>query len=218
MALGWKKEYLRYKAYFLNVQNIYKTRADIKMFLEILLSLATISIFGVFALRPTVLTIAGLYQEIKTKKETLAQMETKIASLESAQATLNEQSAILPILEISVPLKPKPEDFVRQIRGLANQNSVKVAGFSIEETILKGRATKNVSAKTTSPFAEGAGAMGFSGGVSGNYANLLSFLQDLGNLRMPVYLSLFNLTVAKTESGQALNLAFSGVVPYLETK
>lgn len=207
MALGWKKEYLRYQSYFLSIHNAYKGRADLKMFLEILLSLVTISIFGVFALRPTILTIAGLYQEIKTKKETLSQMDSKITSLQSAQNTLNEQSAILPILETSIPISPKPEDFIRQIRGLANKNSVSVSGFSIEKITLKGGAVT-----------EGAGTMSFSGGVSGNYANLLTFLQDLGNLRMPVNISLFNLSVSKTEKEAGLSLAISGSVPYLETK
>lgn len=207
MALGWKKEYLRYTAYFLSVQNAYKGRADLKMFLEILLSLVTISIFGVFALRPTILTIAGLYQEIKTKKETLSQMDSKITSLQSAQNTLNEQSAILPILETSIPTDPKPEDFIRQIRGLANKDSVSISGFSIEKVTLKGEATS-----------EGTGAMSFSGAVAGNYTNLLTFLQDLENLRMPVSISLFNLSLAKDKEAVGLGLAISGSVPYLNAK
>ena len=81
MNQSWRREYLRYKSYFLNVMGRYKERADVKVYLEILLSLATISVFAIFALRPTILTIAGLLKEIETKKETLAKMDEKISNL-----------------------------------------------------------------------------------------------------------------------------------------
>lgn len=208
MALGWKKEYLRYKAFFLNIQNNYRGRDDIKMFLEVLLSLTAISVFGVFALRPTILTIAGLHREIKTKKETLTLMESKIVNLRSAQKILNEQSAILPILETAVPLNPKPEEFTHQIQGLANKNSVKMSGVSIEKITLKG----------ASPFVEGAGAMNFSGGVVGDYVSLLSLLYDLENLRMPLAISSISLSTSKNKEEASLDLTISGSVPYLNEK
>ncbi|MCK4588646.1 hypothetical protein KAT60_02400, partial [Candidatus Woesebacteria bacterium] len=85
MALGWRRGYLRYKSYFLNVIVVYKRRKDLRMFLEITLSLVTISFFAVFALKPTLLTIAELTKEIKTKEETVAKMDEKIQNLERGQ-------------------------------------------------------------------------------------------------------------------------------------
>jgi hypothetical protein len=60
MALGWRQGYSRYRAYFLNIYNLYKQRPDLRMFLEILLSLGAIAIFAAFAVRPTALTIVQL--------------------------------------------------------------------------------------------------------------------------------------------------------------
>ncbi len=78
MALGWRKDYLRYRSYFLNVLNLYKRKEDLRMFLEIMLSLSAISFFSIFALRPTFLTIATLLKEINAKKGTIITMDTKI--------------------------------------------------------------------------------------------------------------------------------------------
>ena len=204
MALGWRKEYLRYKTFFLDIQKIYRERGDIKMFLELLLSLAAVSVFGIFALRPTLLTIAGLYQEIKTKNQTLAQMETKITNLQAAQTTLIAQSAVLSLLETAVPDHPQPEAFIRQIRGLADKNALSISGFSVNKIALKGTEKEEATA-----------AMSFSGTVSGSYPNLLSFLQDLEKIRMPVTISLFNLNLAKSEKESVLSLSVTGSVPYL---
>ena len=43
MAVGWRKDYTRYQRYFLNLFAVYKNRDDVKAFLEIVLSLATIT-------------------------------------------------------------------------------------------------------------------------------------------------------------------------------
>ena len=91
MALGWKKDYLRYKSFFLNVLAIYKQRTDLHLFSEILLSLITILLFGIFAIRPTLLTIAQLVKDIRGKEATLALMDQKINSLNRARAILAEK-------------------------------------------------------------------------------------------------------------------------------
>ena len=39
MALGWRKDYLRYRSYFLNIVSVYKQRRDLKAFLELILTL-----------------------------------------------------------------------------------------------------------------------------------------------------------------------------------
>lgn len=104
------------------------------MFLEIILSLAAISFFSIFAIRPTFLTIAELLKEINTKKETAAIMDTKIKSLQTAQEILNQESIRIPIIDLSVPKSPQPQIFVRQIEGAASTAKVKVLGIRVDET------------------------------------------------------------------------------------
>ena len=81
MAGGWRSNYLRYRSFFLNIYNVYKRRPDLKMFMEILLSLGTISFFAAFALRPTALTIVDLLEQIDEKETTIEKMDQKIQNL-----------------------------------------------------------------------------------------------------------------------------------------
>ena len=162
MALGWRKEYLRYRAIFLNVLSVYKSKEDLRIFMEILLSLATIILFGIFALKPTALTIADLYNQIKNKNETIALMTTKITNLQSAQKILGQQASFIPILDSAIPSVPTPEDLVHQVEGLATKNGVGLSGFSIDKTLLKGDLPKNEVKKSDSPFPDGAQPMSFS--------------------------------------------------------
>jgi hypothetical protein len=216
MALGWRKEYLRYGSYFLNIQNAYKGKEDLRMFLEILLSLATISVFSIFALRPTVLTISELYNEIKTKEKTIIQMDAKIKNLQTIQDILIKEGEVVSLLETSIPTGARPEELTHQLQGLANKDSVNLLSFSVDETNLKGNPVQKTNPSASSLLAGIAPGMGFSLSTSGSYQNLFSLLSDLENLRIPVKIDSFGLNLSKSESGNTLNLVVSGKVPYLE--
>ena len=204
MALGWRKDYLRYKSYFLNVLNLYKRREDLRMFLEIILSLVTISFFSIFALRPTFLAISTLLREIDTKKETVTKMDTKIKNLQTAQNILSQESARIPILELSIPVFPQPQNFVHQIEGITSTAQVEVLGVRVDETLLKG----DLPVKDQ-------GEMSFSVSATGSFQNLFSFLKNLENLRSPVKIDVLGISLAKQEAGNVLTLVVTGKVPYL---
>ena len=67
MEAGWRKEYTRYRGFFLNIAQVTQKRQDVKLFLEIALTISTIVIFTIFALKPTMVTIAEVVKEIKHK-------------------------------------------------------------------------------------------------------------------------------------------------------
>jgi len=217
MALGWKKEYFKYKVLFSNILNLYKERNDLKMFLEILLSLVTISLFGTFALRPTFLTIAQLLKDIKTKEETIIKMETKIQNLEQAQITFAQESTRLLIINASLPESAEPQIFIRQIEGIADKNSVAVLGISVEESTLKGKTEVKKGAAKIKSLPEGSLGLPFSLNLSGSYQNLSSFLNDLDSLRRPILLETLSFTLSKTSEIKTIVLAASGRTPYLDS-
>ena len=45
MKQGWRGQYYRYRGYFLDILNLYKKRSDLRAFVEVILSLSTITIF-----------------------------------------------------------------------------------------------------------------------------------------------------------------------------
>ncbi|HJX59199.1 hypothetical protein A2V61_03735 [Candidatus Woesebacteria bacterium RBG_19FT_COMBO_47_8] len=219
MALGWRKEYLRYREFFLNIVALYKRNQDLRMFLEVLLSLGTVSFFTFFALKPTLVTVAGLYKEIKSKQETVAKMDTKIKNIAAAQTTFNTESSRILLTQISVPDLASPETFVRQIEGLAASSSINLLGISIGQLTLAGEAKKVPTSETdTEPLPEGVPPLVFSISVNGTYAGLASFLSELENLRRPVKIDNVGFTASQTEEGKKLVLLISGRVPYLGKK
>jgi hypothetical protein len=216
MALGWRKEYSRYRSYYLNILNFYKSKEDLRMFLEIILSLSAISFFGIFAIRPTFLTISTLLKEINSKKETIVKMDTKIVNLQTAQKILDQESFRIPILNLSVPKLPQPQIFVHQIGGIAASAQTQILGIRIDETPLKGAVpAKNESVEDVSGFPAGIGGMGFSVSATGSFQNLFSFLKNLENLRNPVKINILGINLSKAEQGNILTLVVTGKVPYL---
>ena len=215
MALGWRKEYIRYKEYFLNVLTIYKQKEDLRMFLEILLSLATVSFFGAFALRPTLVTIAALLTEINSKEEIVAKLDTKIQNLALATSLMESETARLPLIENAVPASASPETLVRQVEGLAAKNGVNLLGVSLGQVTLLGEVKKVPPEEGVTPLPEDALGISFSVSLSGNYSELLGFLADLEKLRRPLAIDTTGMTTTETEEGKTLVILVSGRAPYI---
>lgn len=185
------------------------------MFLEILLSLTTISFFSLFALRPTALTISQLLKDIKMKEGTVAKMEQKIENLETAQLLLENENARLPIINSAVPNSPKPDVFSRQIEALASKNSVTILGISIGETVLLGKPLTQKVSKEFTPLPQDSLGMDFTVNAKGSYQNLFTFLKEIENLRLPVLIDSVGLNLSKSEEEKILTLVVSGRTPYL---
>lgn len=215
MALGWRGQYLRYRELFLNVLAIYKTKPDIRVFLEILLSLATISFFTIFALRPTLLTISGLLVEIASKEETLGKIDQKINDLGTARVNFERERSRVPMIKTSVSDDPEVDILTNQLLGASKQSSSNVLGLTIAEIVLLGDKGVQKKKEKTIELPESAGEINFSVNANGVYPALATFLSSLENLRVPLSLDSINLTLAKTDEGKTLVLVISGRSPYL---
>lgn len=218
MASDWQKNYYRYKTYFLNVYNIYKQRPDVRIYLELLLSIATISFFLTVALRPTALTIIQLLDQIKAKKETVAQLDTKIQNIQKAQTTYDQEQGRLSLLDTSIPAGPTPETYVRQLEGLANNNGVSILGMTIGETVLSGSAIEQIKEDSSlSSLPDNSKGVTFSVSVTGDYPNLNSFFNGLENMRRPVVVDGASINLSNTDQGTQIVLVVSGRIPYISS-
>ena len=216
MGPAWRTNYLRYKRFFLTFFSQYQDRQDLRMFLEILLSLVTISLFSLLALRPTLITIAELIKEIESKKETVAQMEGKIENLSQAQTVWDQEINKIRLLETSIPKNPIPDGFIRQIEGLAFKDSVSVLSMSTAEITLVGKDKGEVE-KTLDGLVLGtSGEVVYSARVAADYQELLSFLSDIDKMRRPTNIESLTIDMTKTEQGLQLVLVVKGSIPYMK--
>ena len=208
MGPAWRSNYSRYKRLFLTFFSRYRERQDVKMFLEILLSLITISLFSLLALRPTLITIAELIIDIESKKGTVAVMDAKIEDLGRAQKLYDQEIRRIKLLEDSVPKEPTPEGFIRQIEGLSAKRAVGIISMSLEEVVILGKESPAQKADNT-------GRLSFSVSTSADYPQLYSFLKDLEKMRRPLNVHSLSVSTSTTREETFLVLVVDGISPFL---
>lgn len=214
MALGWRGSYYRYKEFFLDISALYKKRADLRAFLEIILSISTIVLFIIFALRPTAITIIDLLQQIKEKQGTLTALTKKVTDLQAAGVVLSQNQQFIPNIDIAVPTSPNPDVLSEQIEGLAAKDSIQILGISFDQLPIIGPPTQRRNSEFL-PLPGNAEEMPFSISVKGTYANSILFFKDLENLRISKEFDSLGLSSSTTEKGVTVVTVITGRVPYV---
>lgn len=221
MNPGWRLNYYRYKSFFQNIMSKYREKADIRAYIEILLSLATISVFAIFALRPTLLTIASLIKEIESKEQTLEKMQSKIENLTNAQNLYDRERSKINILLNSIPDKPQPEVYARQIEGFSGKHDLSILEITTDEAVILG---KNVglskkNEKGLQPLPEGSSSLSVSATYTTSldrYISLSNLISDLEKLRRPAKFDNIRIktTTDKEEKTKILELLIEARLPY----
>lgn len=210
--MHWHQNYQLYRKYLQNIIVLYQKRQDLKIFTELLLTLATVFIFGIFAIKPTLVTIAELYKEKKNKEEIILKMDQKISSLTQAEAFYDQAKEQIYLLNLAIPDQPLPESFVRQTEGLARKNNVTLTGLSVTNAPLIGQGTPSEQP----PAFEDAQSFPVSLEATGNYFSLLSLLSDLELTRRPLSPQELKFSLINEEGATDLTLSLSGFIIYLK--
>ena len=77
MPLNFRKDSFRYQKYRSELVKLYDKKQS-WVYTSLILTVLTISFFMIFALRPTLLTIASLFGEIRQKEEAVEELDRKI--------------------------------------------------------------------------------------------------------------------------------------------
>ncbi len=220
-AANWKERNRPYRRYLQRLGDLYNSRQDVRTFVEILLTLGTISLFGLFAIKPTVITISRLWREIKDKEKIVATMDEKIDNLSSAQALYQQEKANIDLLKFAISDEPKPEVILRQIEGLAKINNIAVYAQEIEDVVLRGEKSKSDDgAKQEEIAALPNNSTGYDVMVSvrGEYESMMNFLRDLENMRKPLYVDGVNFIVQSERDEKFLQLDVLGRAVFYNDK
>lgn len=222
MATGQTNKLL-YKRYFYNLMLFYKNRQDVKMFLEILLSLTTVCIFIIFAIRPTLVTIAKLTTDISSKQQIVAQMDQKIRNLSEAQNVYNLNRETIDLLDISIPNRATVQSYIRQAEALSRQQNVNLESLNLNNIVLAGNESVVVQEvideeeALKNAFPEGASEVKMVISVSGNFSSLLSFLKQIEQTIRPLKIDgvSFN-TLTQENISQRVVLTITGRLPFIQ--
>lgn len=219
MAVQPRESYQLYKRYVKNIAVIYNSRKDIRAYIELMLSISVIVVFGIFALRPTFVTIAELQKEIKQKEETLAQLNQKITNLDIAQRLINENRRTLSLLDTSVPDGPLPVLYARQIEGLTRRHSTELFGLGTEKVTILGQTTATTivddEGTTIDRYPATSKSMEFNVSVRGDYLSLRSFVADIEKLRRPILIDKLAFNIDDGSNIGEIILSIVGRVPFV---
>ncbi len=207
MAANWKGN--QYQRYLLDVMALYRQRPDLKAYMELLLSIATIALFILFAIKPTLITIADLLTKIKSEETTSTLLDTKIKNLGIAQGLFNGQKANIDLLKQAVPDSPEVSSYIRQVEGVIKKDSVVTSTLSVDRVSL----TPTTGTASSNLLNENSINVGIS--TTGSYQNLSSLIVDLENLRRPSILKKVDFNITQlNDLSKILNLSISSSVPY----
>lgn len=189
--LSYKNSLSQYRRYLAALRE----RPLLAASLFLVLSLILIIILLVVALRPTLVTIAGLLGEIEQLRQTDTQLDEKVTHLTAAGSLYTQLQPRLEILNQALPTSAQVGAWTQTLPPLASASGVTLVQVSLTEVGI-------------SPAPEG--EMSFSLTASGDYFQLVEWLKALENLR--------RLTLVKTarfspgEDGR-LQLAVTGTIP-----
>lgn len=196
MAFDYKTDYYKYRQYFLKVKDLYQYPVA-KASLALILTLLTISFFGLFAIKPTIINIGKLIKEIKDLRQVNQTLEKKITSLNQAQKTYAEITDNLYYLDWALPKGADFNRFASEISLLIFNNKLVTPSASFgefelisnekEEQILKFRLT-----------------------LAGKFIDIKSFLRDLENLDRIVKIGSVSFSTKTEISGSQVQAVING--------
>lgn len=217
MAAGWQSQYLRYRKYFLNIAALYQKRPDIRMFVEIILTLSTIILFSLFAIKPTVLTIIDLVNQISAKKDTITILDSKISALTTARTNYNRISDFIPAIEQAIPKSPSIETYIENIYALTQENNLEILGVSVGQITIKGEDIAAKKIKGLKPLPDGSGNIAISISVKGDYLSTINLVKGMENLRRPIKVDSFDIGTTSSKNAEQISSIVSvvnGRLPY----
>ncbi len=179
MATGnYKQGYEQYKKYYLSLTPAFKKPVN-QAYTTIIFSFLAISLFGWYAIRPTMQTIFELKRQIADKTEIDKKMEEKISALIEAQAAYEEIQPSVPVIASALPPVPDPIRAVRQVKILAEESQVTLINVSVPALPLDPPSSPSASPKSSSGVSEYVMTIT----ASGSYPSIKNFLTEILNLR-----------------------------------
>jgi len=212
MIFDWRTEINRYRYYFNNFQTIVK-RKDLRSFGELSLTLLVISFFLFFAIKPTLVIIAGLNKEINDKQVTSENLQKKITSLVAAQTEYTQNQDRFYLIDQALPETPDFPLLIFSLEKEATTSGVSLQSISITKIELK-------NANKTNPNPAAVPSFEFNSVLTGPYENLKLFLGQLENLRRIITLDTINFgkTKATEKEVAKISLSISGRVDFYPRK
>ncbi len=178
----------------------YLTPERSQKFFGIVLTLCALSLFGFFAIKPTVSTILKLKKELADNQFVFDQLETKIKNLTTLRKQYFNLQNDLPVVTNAITVQPDVHLLFAQIQSVAqasNINIKKLQNFQVE--VLKNDKSANKNYYSYS----------FSIAGAGSFENISKFIQTITNMERIISIDAFSINLTD-QSSQSLEFNIQG--------
>lgn len=163
----------------------------VQKFTTLTLTIITLTFFTLFAINPTLSTIAKLQKELEDNKYIDQQLQVKINNLSILEEKYNQIQKDLPIIFSSVPDKPNIPILIGEIEAVAKDTGVNIINLQSYEVETE---SGKKSEKSPTSFS-------FSLGAEGPKENISFFISELTTMRRITTPDLISLSLEKEASG-----------------
>lgn len=185
-TFDYRKHYSRYRKYYDERLSLYLKSKQATAYTMIILSLFTVSFFGIFAIRPTLTTIVELKRKIDDATILDTALQKKIDTLVQAQEQYQFIKDFIPAIEEALPEKPDIANALLKIENIASEKKATVSALQVQSIVYKSPETATTSAENKDILSTKLLALDFSANISGTYEQVTGFLEKLFTMRRTV--------------------------------
>lgn len=174
----------QYKKYVQSVEPVLQNQ-ETKNYSTVIFFFLVLSVFGWYAIRPTIQTILYLNREIKDKTEVNKKMDAKIDALIEANAFIETNQERLMLLDEAIPHSPDVLPLIMRIQRIAQESNASISALQIANVDLATPSAVQAKGKASTPTLP---TYPFTLTIDGAFPQLSQFLSELINIRRTITL------------------------------
>lgn len=208
----------------MNLENNYRKlslayrKPEIRVPVEIILSVFASLFLIITAIRPTLVTVAELKKKIEDQSLVEKKLDVKIRSLIQASKQLSEFDVSLPLFEKGVPENYTYADLAKKLEILANEKNINIESLVFSSVIVAIDESKNIKQKKKEKAREWTNGdnimkeftVRFS--VTANETSLVDFLREVERLDRVLVISSVDITKVEERESTTRKLRASGEI------
>jgi Tfp pilus assembly protein PilO len=171
----------------------------VRKFTTLVFTILALSFFGLFAISPTLSTIANLNKQLSDNKFVDQQLQSKINNLYILQQKYTQLTPDLPSVFNSFPKNPQIPLLVAQIQSLAQSSNVAITGIQTFEVEVP---NSIISTKKYYAFS-------FSIAANGSYDSISKFIDSMIKMQRIISINILSLSKNAEKDGTT-QLNFKG--------
>ncbi len=171
-------------------------------FTSLVLTIIAFSIFGFFAINPTIATIAQLKKQLSDSHFVYDKLDEKIKNLKSLQEQYILLGKDLSVVTIAIPQIPTVPRLTAQLQAVALNNHMIIKRLQVFQVELANASLNKTSQKNSDYI----GSFAFALDIEGSSSDITNFLSSLTNFERIVTIDTFVITKNTGENNNKLSL------------